>query len=160
AELHGRFGARRDELLRAREERQPPKDFLEDTREIREDTSWRVPPPRPDYEDRRVEITGPTDRKLAINALNSGAKGFITFSEDALGVPKGTMRATVLIETLPAAFQMQEILWELREHSYGLNAGRWDYIFSMIKSYRDDASFVLPDRVKVTMTVPFMRAYT
>ena len=70
------------------------------------------------------------------------------------------MRATVLIETLPAAFQMEEILYELREHSYGLNAGRWDYIFSMIKCFRDDPEFVLPDRTDVTMTVPFMRAYT
>jgi malate synthase len=229
---------------------------------------------RDDYADRRVEITGPTDRKLVINALNSGAKGFmadfedansptwrnqveghvnlidaiertisydssegkhyelvdepatllvrprgwhlpekhvkvggeqvggglvdfglyafhnakrlhdkglglylylpklehhlearlwndvLTFAEEALGVPKGLMRATVLIETLPAAFQMDEILYELREHSYGLNAGRWDYIFSMIKVFRDDPSFVLPDRTDVTMTVPFMRAYT
>jgi malate synthase len=82
------------------------------------------------------------------------------FAEDALGVPTGTMRATVLIETLPAAFQMDEILYELRDHSYGLNAGRWDYIFSMIKVFRDDPSFVLPDRTDVTMTVPFMRAYT
>ena len=84
----------------------------------------------------------------------------LTFAEDELGVPRGTMRATVLIETLPAAFQMQEILYELREHSYGLNAGRWDYIFSMIKCFRDDPDFVLPDRTDVTMTVPFMRAYT
>jgi malate synthase len=274
AELHGRFGARRDELLQARAERKPPRDFLEDTREIRDDASWRVAPPRPDYEDRRVEITGPTDRKLVINALNSGASGFmadfedansptwrnqiegqanlvdaiegtiayesadgrryalgeeiatllvrprglhlperhitagespvagalvdfglfafhcagrlrdrglglylylpklehhlearlwndvLTFSEDALGVPTGSMRATVLIETLPAAFQMHEMLRELREHSYGLNAGRWDYMFSAIKSYRDDPAFVLPDRAKVTMTAPFMRAYT
>jgi malate synthase len=75
-------------------------------------------------------------------------------------VPKGTIRATVLIETLPAAFQMDEILYELREHSYGLNAGRWDYIFSMIKCFREDPDFVLPDRTAVTMTVPFMRAYT
>ncbi len=82
------------------------------------------------------------------------------FAEDALGVPKGTIRATVLIETLPAAFQMDEILYELREHSYGLNAGRWDYIFSMIKCFREDPDFVLPDRTDVTMTVPFMRAYT
>ena len=65
-------------------------------------------------------------------------------TEDALGVPKGTIRATVLIETLPAAFQMDEILYELRDHSYGLNAGRWDYIFSMIKCFRDDPAFVLP----------------
>jgi malate synthase len=75
-------------------------------------------------------------------------------------VPTGTIRATVLIETLPAAFQMDEILYELREHSYGLNAGRWDYIFSMIKCFRDDPRFVLPDRNDVKMTVPFMRAYT
>jgi malate synthase len=75
-------------------------------------------------------------------------------------VPQGTVRATVLIETLPAAFQMDEILFELREHSMGLNAGRWDYIFSMIKCFRDRPEFVLPDRNDVKMTVPFMRAYT
>jgi malate synthase len=274
AELHGRFGARRNELLQARSERGAPSGFLDETREIREDTSWSVVPPRADYEDRRVEITGPTDRKLVINALNSGAKGFMAdfedansptwqnqieghvnlidaiegtitydssegrryeldeetatllvrprgwhlpekhlkidgepvggglvdfglhafhnarrlhdkglglylylpkmehhiearlwsdvfkFTEDELGVPSGTIRATVLIETLPAAFQMDEILYELREHSYGLNAGRWDYIFSMIKCFRDDPAFVLPDRNDVKMTVPFMRAYT
>jgi malate synthase len=274
AELHGRFGQRRSELLAAREQRDPPSGFLDETREIREDSSWRVAPPRDDYADRRVEITGPTDRKLVINALNSGAKGFmadfedansptwrnqieghvnlidaiertisydssegkhyelvddpatllvrprgwhlpekhikvdgeqvggglvdfglyafhnaqrlhskgrglylylpkmehhlearlwndvLAFAEESLGVPAGTMRATVLIETLPAAFQMDEILYELRDHSYGLNAGRWDYIFSMIKVFRDDPSFVLPDRTDVTMTVPFMRAYT
>jgi malate synthase len=274
AELHRRFGQRRSDLLQAREERAAPSGFLDETREIREDSSWRVAPPRPDYEDRRVEITGPTDRKLVINALNSGAKGFMadfedansptwrnqieghvnlidalegtitydssegkhyelvenpatllvrprgwhlpekhikvdgeqvggglvdfglyafhnarrvhesgrglylylpkmehhlearlwndvfSFAEETLGVPTGTIRATVLIETLPAAFQMDEILYELREHSYGLNAGRWDYIFSMIKVFRDDPSFVLPDRNDVKMTVPFMRAYT
>src|SRR5918999_1024081 len=272
-ELHGRFGARRNQLLQARAERGAPTGFLDETREIRE-AQWQVAPPRSDYEDRRVEITGPTDRKLVINALNSGAKGFmadfedansptwenqvsghenlidaidgtityessegrryeldeeiatllvrprgwhlpekhlridgeavggalvdfglhafhnarrlherglglylylpklehhlearlwndvLAFSEDALGVPAGTIRATVLIETLPAAFQMDEILYELREHSYGLNAGRWDYIFSMIKCFRDRPEFVLPDRTDVTMTVPFMRAYT
>ena len=273
-ELQRRFGPRRSELLAERERRDPPSGFLDETREIREDSSWRVAPPRSDYEDRRVEITGPTDRKLVINALNSGAKGFmadfedansptwrnqieghvnlidaiegsitydssegkhyelvedpatllvrprgwhlpekhitvdgepvggglvdfglyafhnaqrlhakgrglylylpklehhlearlwndvLTFAEETLGVPAGTMRATVLIETLPAAFQMDEILYELRDHSYGLNAGRWDYIFSMIKVFRDDPAFVLPDRTDVTMTVPFMRAYT
>jgi malate synthase len=274
AELHERFGRRRSELLEARERREPPSGFLDETREIREDSSWRVAPPRADYENRRVEITGPTDRKLVINALNSGAKGFmadfedansptwrnqieghvnlidaiegtitydssegkhyelvddpatllvrprgwhlpekhitiggeqvggglvdfglyafhnarrlhekglglylylpklehhlearlwndvLTFAEESLGVPAGAMRATVLIETLPAAFQMEEILYELRDHSYGLNAGRWDYIFSMIKVFREDPAFVLPDRTDVTMTVPFMRAYT
>jgi malate synthase len=272
-ELHGRFGARRRELLQARAERGAPSGFLEEAREIRE-ADWQVAPPRPDYEDRRVEITGPTDRKLVINALNSGARGFMAdfedansptwqnqveghvnlidaiegtiayessngrhyelgeevatllvrprgwhlpekhlridgeavagafmdfglhafhnarrlherglglylylpklehhlearlwndvfeFTEDALGVPPRTIRATVLIETLPAAFQMEEILYELRERSYGLNAGRWDYIFSMIKCFRDRPEFVLPDRTDVTMTVPFMRAYT
>jgi malate synthase len=271
-ELHGRFGDRRKELLMARAKRAAPSGFLSETREIRE-ADWRVAPPRADYQDRRVEITGPTDRKLVINALNSGARGFMAdfedansptwknqveghvnlidaidgtityessdgrhyrltdevatllvrprgwhlpekhitvrgepvsgalvdfglhafhnarrlhekglglylylpklehhlearlwgdvfaFTEDAMGVPAGTIRATVLIETLPAAFQMDEILYELRDHSYGLNAGRWDYIFSMIKCYRDRPEFVLPDRNDVKMTVPFMRAY-
>ncbi|MBV9714708.1 MAG: malate synthase A [Solirubrobacterales bacterium] len=83
-----------------------------------------------------------------------------TFSQEALGIPHGTIKATVLIETLPAAFEMDEILFELREHSAGLNAGRWDYIFSAIKCFPDRAEMVLPDRSDVTMTVPFMRAYT
>ncbi|MDQ3379181.1 MAG: malate synthase A [Actinomycetota bacterium] len=82
------------------------------------------------------------------------------FSQDRLGLPHGTIKATVLIETILAAFEMEEILYELREHSAGLNAGRWDYIFSAIKKFRDRDDFVLPDRVQVTMTVPFMRAYT
>jgi malate synthase len=271
--LHARFGRRRSELLQAREERRPPTGFLDATNEIRSG-AWQVASVREDYADRRVEITGPTDRKLVINALNSGAKGFmadfedansptwrnqieghvnlidaiegtisydgadgrhyeliehpatllvrprgwhlpekhvdadgeqvsgtlvdfglfafhcarrlhgrgrgvylylpklehhlearlwndvLSFAEDELGLPRGTIRATVLIETLPAAFQMQEILYELREHSYGLNAGRWDYIFSMIKCFRDNPRFVLPDRNDVKMTVPFMHAYT
>jgi malate synthase len=84
----------------------------------------------------------------------------LEFTEDRLELPRGTIRATVLIETYPAVFQLQEILHELREHSYGLNAGRWDYIFSVIKTNRDDPSFLLPDRTAVTMTQPFMRAYT
>ncbi len=82
-------------------------------------------------------------------------------AQDALGIPQGTVRATCLIETYPAAFEMDEILYELREHSAGLNAGRWDYIFSVIKKFRTRGKdFMLPDRVQVTMTVPFMRAYT
>jgi malate synthase len=81
-------------------------------------------------------------------------------AQDALDIPRGTVRATVLIETVPAAFEMEEILYELRAHSAGLNAGRWDYMFSMIKCFRNRPEFVLPDRNKVTMTVPFMRAYT
>jgi malate synthase len=81
-------------------------------------------------------------------------------AQERLGLPKGTIRATVLIETILAAFEMDEILYELREHSGGLNAGRWDYIFSVIKKFRDRDDFVLPDRPQVTMTVPFMRAYT
>ena len=279
ARLHDRFGPRRRELLAARRERHEALrrggtlDFLPATRDVRE-ADWRVAPPRPDYADRRVEITGPTDRKLVINALNSGARGFMADFEDAnsptwrnqvaghanlldaiegtityessdgrryalgddvatllvrprgwhldekhvhagddpvagafvdfglfafhaaarllargsapylylpklehhlearlwndvftwteaeLGLPHGSIRATVLIETLPAAFQMEEILFELREHSYGLNAGRWDYIFSMIKLFRDRPEFVLPDRADVRMTVPFMRSYS
>ncbi|MBB4662208.1 malate synthase A [Conexibacter arvalis] len=274
AELHGRFGARRDALLAARRGRPAPSGFLAETRAICEDDDWQVPPPRPDYADRRVEITGPTDRKLVVNALNSGARGFMADFEDAttprwdllldgqlnlteaiagtlvheepdgrryelgertatllvrprgwhlpegnllvggepiagalfdvglhllrnarallergsapylylpklehhdeaalwhdvlswieqaLDLPHGAVRPTVLIETLPAAFQMEEILFALRERSYGLNAGRWDYIFSAIKSFRDRPEMVLPDRVDVKMTVPFMRAYT
>jgi malate synthase len=280
AELHGRFDGRRLELLTGRRRRRAAiaaggtLDFLPETREIREDGSWRTAAPRDDYADRRVEITGPTDRKLVINALNSGAKGFmadfedansptwenqvsghanlvdaiegtityessdgrryelneetatllvrprgwhlperhlvfdgtpgsgslvdfglfafhgaprlaaqglgaylylpkmehhlearlwnevLTFAEDSLGLDRGTFRATVLIETLPAAFQMEEMLWELREHSYGMNAGRWDYIFSAIKTFRERPDAILPDRADVKMTVPFMRAYT
>jgi malate synthase len=83
-----------------------------------------------------------------------------THSEDALGLERGSIRATVLIETVLAAFEMDEILWELREHAAGLNAGRWDYMFSVIKKFRDRPEFVLPDRNSVTMTAPFMRAYT
>jgi malate synthase len=247
--------------------------FLAETRSVRE-ADWKVAVPATDLQDRRVEITGPTDRKMVINALNSGAKVFMAdfedantptwanlvegqvnlidaiertldftspegkqyrlepkvatlvvrprgwhlaekhvevggepvsgslfdfglyffhnakrlvgkgsgpyfylpkleshlearlwndvfnFSQDALGVPRGTIRATVLIETILAAFEMEEILYELREHSSGLNAGRWDYIFSIIKKFRNRPDFVLPDRAQVTMTVPFMRAYT
>ena len=272
-ELQERFGGRRAELLQARAERGAPSGFLDETEDVRRG-DWQVPPPRPDYENRRAEITGPTDRKLVINALNSGAKGFMAdfedansptwrnqveghvnlidaiegtitydgadgrhyelidnpatllvrprgwhlpekhitvdgapvagafmdfglyafhsgkrlaernrglylylpkmehhleaalwndvfiFTREALGLPAGLIRATVLIETLPAAFQMAEIIHALGEHSYGLNAGRWDYIFSMIKVFRDDPGFVLPDRNDVKMTVPFMRAYT
>jgi malate synthase len=278
-ELHRRFEPGRRELLRSRADLAAALragatlDFLPDTRELREG-QWSVAPPREDYIDRRVEITGPTDRKLVINALNSGARGFMadfedassptwrnqvvgqanlidaidgtishtdnrgrayelgeqtatlivrprgwhleerhlrvgddpiagalfdfglfafhcasrlhgrgqgvylylpklehhrearlwnevfTWSEERLGLPPGLVRATVLIETLPAAFQMDEILYELRDHSYGLNAGRWDYIFSTIKTFRDRPEFVLPDRSDVTMRVPFMSAYT
>ncbi len=81
-------------------------------------------------------------------------------AQEALSIPRGTIRATVLIETLPAAFEMEEILYELREHASGLNAGRWDYIFSFIKKFRNRPGFALPERAQVTMTVPFMRAYT
>ncbi len=84
-----------------------------------------------------------------------------TLAQEFLGIPQGTIRATVLIETFPAAFEMEEILYELRDHSSGLNAGRWDYMFSVIKSFRTRGEeFGLPDRNSVTMTVPFMRAYT
>ncbi|MFL5782808.1 MAG: malate synthase A [Thermoleophilaceae bacterium] len=278
AYLHRAFNERRKHLVAARAERVARWNagelpgFLEETREVREG-DWTVAPPPPPLQDRRVEITGPTDRKMVINALNSGARGFMADFEDslsptwsnviggqfnlidaidrtiehaegdrtyrlneetatllvrprgwhlidrhiliddepvagglldfglfafhnagrliergagpyfylpkteshlearlwndvfvhaqeALGLERGTMRATVLIETVPAAFEMDEILYELREHSAGLNAGRWDYIFSMIKCFRDRPEFLLPDRASVTMTVPFMRAYT
>jgi malate synthase len=278
ADLQRSFDARRRELVEARAGRvarwnagQLP-DFLPETQRVR-DGDWQVAPPPPDLQDRRVEITGPTDRKMVINALNSGARGFMADFEDAnsptwsnmvgghlnltdaiertieheeggrayrlneetatllvrprgwhltdrhllvdgrpvsgslmdfglhlfhnarrllergsgpyfylpkmeshlearlwndvfvqaqerLGLDRGTIRATVLIETIPAAFEMEEILYELRDHSAGLNAGRWDYIFSMIKCFRDRPEFMLPDRGQVTMTVPFMRAYT
>jgi malate synthase len=279
AALHRRFGATRKALLGARAERRRhlrdggTLDFLEETRDVREG-DWRVDPAPADLQQRWVEITGPTDRKMMINALNSGADGFMAdfedanaptwrnmvlghanlreaidgtishespdgrhyelgadpatllvrprgwhlperhllidseeiagalfdfgmyvfhcarrllsagsgpyfylpkleshlearlwnevfcFAEDALEIPRGSIKATVLIETLPAAFEMDEILFELREHSAGLNAGRWDYIFSAIKCFADRAGMVLPDRGAVTMTVPFMRAYT
>ncbi|MGE5635682.1 MAG: malate synthase A [Nocardioidaceae bacterium] len=278
AALHREFDGRRRELLRRREERQVeldaggPLDFLDDTRAVREG-DWRVAPVPPALADRRVEITGPTSPKLVINALNSGARGFMAdfedanspswpnmiggqvtlidavrrrleheeggkryrlgertatllvrprgwhlverhllvdgqpvagglvdfglylhhnarellelgagpyfylpkleshlearlwndvfgAAQDALGLERGTIKATVLIETIPAAFEMDEILWELRDHVAGLNAGRWDYIFSTIKRFRTRPEFVTPDRSQVTMTVPFMRAYT
>jgi malate synthase len=281
--LHRELGPRRAELLGARHERQRALaeggtlDFLAETKTIRDDRSWRVAPPAPGLVDRRVEITGPTDKKMTINALNSGAKVWLadfedantplwdnmiggqlnlrdaldreidftsdegkryalrpdeelativvrprgwhldekhitvdgrrasgsltdfalymttsarrqldkghgpyfylaktehylearlwndafSIAQDALGIPRGTIRATVLIETIPAAFQMEEILYELREHSAGLNAGRWDYLFSVIKNFRSRGrDFVLPDRNSVAMTAPFMRAYT
>src|SRR3989454_8190518 len=82
------------------------------------------------------------------------------FAEKALGIPVGSVKATALIETIPAAVEMEEILYELRDHAAGLNAGRWDYIFSIIKKFRGRKEFILPDRAQVTMTVPFMRAYT
>jgi malate synthase len=271
-DLERRFGARRRELLDARAERQERLDagelpaFLPATRELRE-SEWAIEPVPSQLIDRRVEITGPTDRKMVINALNSGARMFMAdfedansptrrnmlegqanltdaidgtivletpdktyrlneqvatllvrprgwhleerhleldgapvsaslfdfglylfrnrdarpylyvpkleshlearlwndvfaHTEDALELPRGTIRATVLIETVLAAFEMDEILWELREHAAGLNAGRWDYMFSVIKKFRDRPEFVLPDRNSVSMTAPFMRAYT
>ncbi|WP_394554644.1 malate synthase A [Agromyces sp. MMS24-JH15] len=289
AELHDRFAGTRHELLAERLQtrvdaangRDPR--FLPETAWIREDPTWRVAGAAPGLEDRRVEITGPTDRKMAINALNSSAKVWLadqedatsptwqnvvegqlslfdalrgrlsytspegkeyrverdirdtptivmrprgwhltenhlrfhdrsgramhasgslvdfglyffhnahrltelgrgpyfylpkleshreaklwndifTFAQERLDLPHGTIRATVLIETIQAAFQMDEILYELRDHCAGLNAGRWDYIFSIIKTFRcRGRRWVLPDRKQITMTVPFMRAYT
>ena len=285
AALHRELEPQRQERLRARAEvveavaAGQDLAFLPETASVREDDSWRVAPPAPGLEDRRVEMTGPTDRKMTINAMNSGARvwladqedantpmwanvvegqinlrdaiaGTITFTspegkdyalsttdqstlptivmrprgwhldekhitvdgertsgslvdfalymcasaqlqidagkgpyfylpkmehhlearlwndafnlaQDFLGIPRGTIRATCLVETYPAAFQMEEILHELRDHSAGLNAGRWDYLFSIIKTYRTRGEdFVLPDRNAVTMTAPMMRAYT
>jgi malate synthase len=278
AELELEFGGRRRSLLDARKKRRGrladggALDFLPDTQDVREG-DWTVAPPPPRLAQRWVEITGPTDRKMVINAMNSGADGFMadfedanaptwhnmvdghinlrdavdhtitydgsdgrhyelgetpanllvrprgwhlperhillggepiagafmdfglyffhcgprlhragsapffylpkmeshlearlwndvfTFSEDLAKIERGSIRATVLIETLPAAFEMDEILYELREHSAGLNAGRWDYIFSAVKCFPDRPEMVLPDRGDVTMTVPFMSAY-
>ena len=281
AAMHRKFDTRRRDLLAARQRRYADLadggtlDFLPDTKAIRDDNSWRVAEPAPGLRDRRCEVTGPTDAKMAINALNSGARVWLAdhedantplwenvvqgqlnlrdavagtlqftspegkhyalgdnlativfrprgwhfpekhvlvdgermsgslfdfglyffhcarpqldrgsgpyfylpkmeshlearlwndvfvFAQDRLGIPQGTIRATVLIETYPAAFEMEEILHELRDHSAGLNAGRWDYMFSVIKCFRTRGErFVLPDRNSVTMTVPFMRAYT
>lgn len=284
AQLHHAFVGRRQELLRTRQERRmqigngaDPR-FPPATAAIRDDPSWQVAAPAPGLEDRRVEITGPAERKMTINALNSGAQCWLAdledsltpswsnvvngqlnlsdaigrridfkdggkeyrlsgevltdlptiivrprgwhlaerhlrvdkvplsgsladfglyffhnahrlvaagrgpyfylpklesaaearlwndvfvLAQDLLGIPQGTVRATVLIETVTAAFEMEEILYELRDHSAGLNAGRWDYIFSVVKNFADRGSrFVLPDRDQVTMTAPFMRAYT
>ena len=279
AGLQREFGDRRRELLRSRDERQARfeagelPDFLAQTKSVREG-DWKVASIPPDLKDRRVEITGPTDAKMLINALNSGARVFMAdfedansptwsnliegqanltdaierrlqfkspegkeyalnekvatllvrprgwhlderhvevdgkpmsgslfdfglyffhnarrlldkgsgpyfylpkleshlearlwndvfnHAQDALKIPRGTIRATVLIETILGAFEMDEILYELRTHSSGLNAGRWDYIFSIIKKFRNRPEFVLPDRAQVTMTEPFMRAYT
>jgi malate synthase len=285
-DLHVRFSGRRHDLLLGRQHRRTrfsngaDPDFLPLTAGIRADPGWRVAGPGPGLEDRRVEITGPTDRKMTVNALNSGAKVWLADMEDAtsptwtnviggqhslfdairgqidftspegkeyrvgsdtptivfrprgwhltekhleftdragqtcaasaslvdaglylfhnaqalidsgrgpylylpkleghlearlwdevfrftetyLGLRYGTIRATVLIETITAAFEMEEILYELRDHCAGLNAGRWDYIFSVIKNFRARGPrFVLPDRSSVTMTVPFMKAYT
>ncbi|NUK03983.1 malate synthase A [Streptomyces lunaelactis] len=283
AELHRRFTPRRDVLLARRGERRAEiartstLDFLPETAAIRADDSWKVAPAPAALNDRRVEITGPTDRKMTINALNSGAKVWLADFEDAsaptwenvvlgqlslidayerridftdprsgksyalkaadelatvvmrprgwhlqerhlqldgspvpgalvdfglyffhnakrlielgkgpyfylpkteshlearlwndifvfaqeyVGIPQGTVRATVLIETITAAYEMEEILYELRDHASGLNAGRWDYLFSIVKNFRDGGEkFVLPDRNAVTMTAPFMRAY-
>ncbi|HXH02143.1 MAG TPA: malate synthase A [Candidatus Competibacteraceae bacterium] len=278
AELERRFGATRLALLERRVERQRAldagqlPDFLSETAEIRR-SAWRVGPIPADLQDRRVEITGPVDRKMIINALNSGARVFmadfedsstptwpnmldgqlnlrdavnrtITFeqgdkqyrlndkiatlmvrprgwhlperhvrvdgrvmsgalfdfglyffhnakqaisngsgpyfylpklesylearlwndvfnhAQDVLGLPRGTIKATVLIETITAAFEMDEILYELREHIVGLNCGRWDYIFSFIKKLRAHPQFVLPERGQVTMTTHFLRSYS
>jgi malate synthase len=277
AKLHREFETRRQELLERRAARQQEfdagrrPDFLPETRQVRE-ASWKVAAQPLDMLDRRVEITGPTDRKMVINALNCGASTFMADFEDAncptwhnmidgqlnlrdavrrtitfeqngkhyqlkdkaavliprprgwhldekhmsvdgsavsasifdfalfffhnakallergsgpyfylpkmeshlearlwndifilaqseLGIPRGTIRATALIETVVAAFEMDEILYELREHSAGLNIGRWDYIFSCIKKFRSDEKFCLADRSQVTMLAPFMRAY-
>ncbi len=277
ARLARTFEGRRQGLLHRRAERQRDFDagafptFLESTADVR-DADWRVAPIPHDLRDRRVEITGPVDRKMVINALNSGAQAYMADFEDshsptwhgtiegqinlrdavagtiefktaekhytlnptvatlmvrprgwhlverhvlvdgepvsgslfdfglfffhnaraliakgsgpyfylpkleshlearlwndvfvaaqaALGIPGGTIRATVLIETIPAAFEMDEILYELRDHSAGLNCGRWDYIFSFIKKFRSRPEFVLPDRARVTMDRHFLKSY-
>jgi malate synthase len=278
AQLVGQFGPRREQLLARRIERQNEidagtlPDFLPETAHIR-GGDWKVAPVPPDLEDRRTEITGPVERKMAINALNSAAqcwmadfedansptwhnvmegqinirdavRGTISytspegkayslksrsatmvirprgwhmeekhvlvngrrvsaslfdwglcffhnaralvakgsgpyyylpkmeshlearlwndvfvFAQTAVGIPRGTIRATVLIETILGAFEAEEILYELREHASGLNCGRWDYMFSFVKKFRNRKEYLFPDRTLITMTVPFLRAY-
>lgn len=277
-ELHKKFESERQSLLKERAERQREFDnkvlpyFLAETEKVR-NGDWEISPVPKDLRDRRVEITGPVERKMIINALNSGAKTFMAdfedsntpnweniiqgqvnlmdairgtisleignkkyqlndnpatllvrargwhmsekhftiegipmsgsmfdfglyfshnvetlmqkgsgvylylpktesykearlwnkvfdFAESYFEVPKGTIRATVLIETITAVFQLHEILFELREHAAGLNCGRWDYIFSFIKKFKNIPNYIFPDRSQITMTVPFMRAYT
>ncbi len=280
AKLHRRFNPKRLELLEKRSVRQKEldkgkmPDFLPETKAIRDDSTWQVAPIPPDLQNRKVEITGPTERKMMINAFNSGADIFMAdfedslsptwdnvvqgqinltdairktleftgpegkkyslkdktalllvrprgwhlnekhlliddepisaslfdfglfffhnakqliqkgtapyfylpkieshlearlwndvfnFAQDELSIPRSSIRATVLIETILAAFEMDEILYELRSHAAGLNAGRWDYIFSIIKKFSQRHNFIFPDRGQITMTVPFMRAYT
>src|SRR5207253_2125389 len=140
--------------------------------------NWRISPVPKDLEDRRVEITGPVDRKMIINALNAPVQAFMADFEDACSPTWGNVirgqanlkdavrrtityedEATGLIGTLPAAFEMDEILYELREHSAGLNCGRWDYIFSFIKKFRNRREFLLPDRATVTMERHFLKSY-
>jgi malate synthase len=272
-ELHEQLDSRRLELLEARQALQARLDGGEALDFVSAPEDYRVAPVPEALQDRRVEITGPTSRKMVINALNSGARGFMAdfedsnsptwsnmvegqqnltdaingsiehdengkhyelerdpavlhvrprglhlpenhlqldgspvagafmdfglyvhrnaeallergwgpyfyipklesqqeaalwrdafvIAEESLGLDRGTIKATVLIETIPAAFCMDAILYELRDHAAGLNAGRWDYIFSMIKRFRSRPEFVLPDRSEVTMTVPFMKAYS
>src|SRR5437879_5199579 len=178
--LARRFEPTRQELLERRRQRQLEidagrlPDFLSETRDIRE-RDWTVAAIRPDLLERRVEITGPVDRKMMINAFNSGPYFYLpkleshlearlwndvfNAAQDALGVGRGTIRATVLIETILAAFETDEILWELRNHSAGLNCGRWDYIFSYIKKFRHRPECLLPDRGLVTMDRPFLKSY-
>ncbi|KAH7185533.1 malate synthase, glyoxysomal [Fusarium flagelliforme] len=278
--LHRSFNERRKSLLERRKARQAEldrgvlPDFLPETKHIRENPTWKGAAPAPGLVDRRVEITGPTDRKMVVNALNANVytymadfedssaptwdsmingqvnlydanrrqvdfkqgpkeyklrtdrklptlivrprgwhleekhvtvdgepisgslfdfglyffhnafetqrQGFgpyfylpkleshlearlwndaFNLAQDYIGMPRGTIRGTVLIETILAAFEMDEIIYELRDHSSGLNCGRWDYIFSVIKKFRNNPNFVLPDRSAVTMTVPFMESY-
>src|SRR2546427_612398 len=188
AKLHRAFESRRQDLLALRAARQREfdagkfPDFIPETAPLRA-REWTIARQPNDLLDRRVEITGPTDRKMVIffhNAKELLARDagpyfylpkmeshlearlwndIFKFAQKELGVPQGSIKATALIETVVAAFEMDEILWELREHSAGLNIGRWDYIFSCIKKFRANRGFCLADRAQVTMTAPFMRAY-
>src|SRR5438128_1090088 len=164
SDLHRRFNPTRLDLLRRRVERQAQVDrgktlrFRPETRRIRDD-SWSIAAVPADLVDRG---TGPyfylpkMESHLEARLWND----VFAFAEDAAGVRRGTIKGTALIETFPAAFEMEEILYELRDHAAGLNAGRWDYLFSIMKTLRARRDFVLPDRAQLTMTVPFMRRYT
>ncbi|MLB02790.1 malate synthase [Escherichia coli] len=179
-ELVTHFTPQRNKLLAARIQQQQDidngtlPDFISETASIR-DTDWKIRGIPADLQDRRVEITGPVERKMVINALNANVKVFMADFEDSLApdwnkvidgqinlrdAVNGTIKATLLIETLPAVFQMDEILHALRDHIVGLNCGRWDYIFSYIKTLKNYPDRVLPDRQAVTMDKPFLNAYS
>src|SRR5438067_670605 len=165
AKLHRAFESRRRECLQRRQDRQrafdcgESLDFLTETKHIREG-DWSCAPIPRDLQDRRVEITGPTDRKMVSNLEARIWNDAFKLAQDEVGIQQGTVRATVLIETIPAAFEMDEILYELREHSAGLNCGRWDYIFSCIKKFRHKPDFLLADRAVITMMTHFMHSYS
>ncbi|AID81818.1 malate synthase [Escherichia coli] len=170
-ELVTHFTPQRNKLLAARIQQQQDidngmlPDFISETASIRY-ADWKIRGIPSDLEDRRVEITGPVERKMVILPKTQSWQEaawwseVFSYAEDRFNLPRGTIKATLLIETLPAVFQMDEILHALRDHIVGLNCGRWDYIFSYIKTLKNYPDRVLPDRQAVTMDKPFLNAYS